>query len=248
MFSIFYFYCFYCFLVSCSPVVCLFVCLFICLSICLFGYSVVHLYVIWFIVEIMHLTKLFFGFYWIANNNFTDNVSVGEREGRICSELVATRNFHFGHGIGRSGDINKPQPKAIGSSLLYQLTNILTTDALHVAGTFYLVIIHMHSFGRICDFTNKKVMKNNVFASFSQKGPLALQSLVYASLVASLLAMSSFMIAFIITNLDFVGVLQVSRCVAHVLFFLSQQEWRFLQRFLLSEMNAKMQNTFFGIA
>lgn len=75
---------------------------------------------------------------------FSGNVPVGEREGRICSALVASRNFHLGHGIGRSGDINKPQPKAIGSSLLHQLTNILVNDALHLAGMdFFFLFIYL---------------------------------------------------------------------------------------------------------
>lgn len=61
-------------------------------------------------------------------------MGVGEREARIFSSLVARRHYRFGHGMGRSGDIAEPQPKAAGSSLLVQLTNMLALDALHVAG------------------------------------------------------------------------------------------------------------------
>lgn len=53
---------------------------------------------------------------------------VGEREGRVYSNLVAQRHFGLGHGIGRSGDITEPQPKALGSSVLAKLTLILTLD------------------------------------------------------------------------------------------------------------------------
>ncbi|KFG66306.1 O-phosphoseryl-tRNA(Sec) selenium transferase, partial [Toxoplasma gondii RUB] len=68
------------------------------------------------------------------SNNHLGNVGVGEREGRIFSSLVARRNFHFSHGIGRSGDIAALQPKAAGSSLLFALTRRLVLDAIHVCG------------------------------------------------------------------------------------------------------------------
>lgn len=57
-------------------------------------------------------------------------IGVGEREGRIFSTLVSQRNFGLGHGIGRSGDIMEPQPKAVGSSVLVQLTKLLVLDAM----------------------------------------------------------------------------------------------------------------------
>lgn len=68
------------------------------------------------------------------SNNFLKNHGVGEREARIASSLVARRNFHFGHGIGRSGDLTEVQPKAAGSSVMYQLTNALAKDALKTLG------------------------------------------------------------------------------------------------------------------
>ena len=67
-------------------------------------------------------------------NNFSSSVGVGEREGRVYSALVARRHFHLAHGIGRSGEITECQPKAIGSSLLYKLTNSLVKHAIHLAG------------------------------------------------------------------------------------------------------------------
>jgi len=53
---------------------------------------------------------------------------VGEREGRIYSQLVSSRHFGMGHGIGRSGDVTEPQPKAVGSTLLAKLTQLLVLD------------------------------------------------------------------------------------------------------------------------
>ena len=48
------------------------------------------------------------------SNNFPDNVGVGEREARVFSRLVRARHGHLGHGMGRSGDVQEPQPKAAG--------------------------------------------------------------------------------------------------------------------------------------
>lgn len=55
---------------------------------------------------------------------------VGEREGRVYSSLVAQRHFGLSHGIGRSGDITEPQPKAAGSSVLAKIALLMAMDAL----------------------------------------------------------------------------------------------------------------------
>ena len=55
---------------------------------------------------------------------------VGEREGRVYSSLVVNRHFGLSHGMGRSGDITEPQPKAVGSSALVKLALLLTLDAV----------------------------------------------------------------------------------------------------------------------
>lgn len=68
------------------------------------------------------------------SNNFHSNCGVGEREGRVYSQLVSRRHFALAHGIGRSGDLAEVQPKAAGSSLLYTLTNALAHHALQLAG------------------------------------------------------------------------------------------------------------------
>ena len=52
------------------------------------------------------------------SNNYAGNCGVGEREGRIYSKMVREKNYGLGHGIGRSGDVNALQPKAIGSSVI----------------------------------------------------------------------------------------------------------------------------------
>jgi O-phospho-L-seryl-tRNASec:L-selenocysteinyl-tRNA synthase len=70
----------------------------------------------------------------LDSNNFLDNCGVGEREGRVYSSLVKQRNFGLHHGVGRSGDVSAEQPKAIGSSILAKLANILVTDAMKISG------------------------------------------------------------------------------------------------------------------
>lgn len=68
------------------------------------------------------------------SNNFPSNCGVGEREGRIYSGLVARRHWHMSHGVGRSGDLREPQPKAAGSSTMVALTNSLVVDWLRMSG------------------------------------------------------------------------------------------------------------------
>ncbi|GKY91421.1 hypothetical protein MPSEU_000114400 [Mayamaea pseudoterrestris] len=67
-----------------------------------------------------------------SSNDSSDTrwTGVGEREGRVYSSLVSQRHYGFAHGMGRSGDITEPQPKAVGSSVLVKLTLLLTLDAM----------------------------------------------------------------------------------------------------------------------
>eukprot|EP00347_Sterkiella_histriomuscorum_P002421 403368218 len=65
------------------------------------------------------------------SNNYAGNCGVGEREARIFSSIVRQRNFDLGHGIGRSGDVQALQPKAIGSSLVVKLTKNMTINAMN---------------------------------------------------------------------------------------------------------------------
>lgn len=65
------------------------------------------------------------------SNNYQGNTGVGEREARIFSNIVRQKNLDLGHGIGRSGDVNALQPKAIGSSLIVKLTKNMTINAMN---------------------------------------------------------------------------------------------------------------------
>ena len=53
---------------------------------------------------------------------------VGEREGRVYSSWVLQRHAGLSHGMGRSGDLVQPQPKAVGSTVLVQLATQLVQD------------------------------------------------------------------------------------------------------------------------
>ena len=44
------------------------------------------------------------------------------------------RHYGLCHGIGRSGDLEEPQPKAVGSSILNGLTNELVLDLIKTMG------------------------------------------------------------------------------------------------------------------
>ncbi|XP_065354399.1 O-phosphoseryl-tRNA(Sec) selenium transferase [Calliphora vicina] len=70
----------------------------------------------------------------LDSNNFPHKAGLGEREARIVSNLVARRHYNFGHGIGRSGDLLEAQPKAVGSSILSQLTNAMLLDLMRAIG------------------------------------------------------------------------------------------------------------------
>ncbi len=59
---------------------------------------------------------------------------VGEREGRIASPLIGRLSAGFNHGIGRSGDIIAPQPKAVGATLMQQVANNVAVDAIRQLG------------------------------------------------------------------------------------------------------------------
>jgi O-phospho-L-seryl-tRNASec:L-selenocysteinyl-tRNA synthase len=59
---------------------------------------------------------------------------VGEREARIASELHLKTSAGFCHGIGRSGFLTAPQPKAPGGTIMYELSNYLALNFLKKFG------------------------------------------------------------------------------------------------------------------
>ncbi|TFF97510.1 MAG: O-phosphoseryl-tRNA(Sec) selenium transferase [Promethearchaeota archaeon] len=64
-----------------------------------------------------------------------DNASqVGEREARIASNLHIDISGGFCHGVGRSGFLTAPQPKAPGGSIMYEITNYIARDTMRKFG------------------------------------------------------------------------------------------------------------------
>ena len=59
---------------------------------------------------------------------------VGEREARIASPFISQLSAGFNHGVGRSGQLVAPQPKAPGSSLMQQVANNVALDAIRKLG------------------------------------------------------------------------------------------------------------------
>ncbi len=63
-----------------------------------------------------------------------ESARIGEREARVASPLVSELAHGFCHGIGRSGNVIAPQPKAAGGSLMYFFANRLALDMLQRLG------------------------------------------------------------------------------------------------------------------
>ncbi|KJP88265.1 O-phosphoseryl-tRNA(Sec) selenium transferase [Plasmodium fragile] len=66
--------------------------------------------------------------------NSEKNVKIGERENRIYSALVRNKYIGFGHGIGRSGNLDDVQPKSAGNSILAKATTSFVKDLIKSFG------------------------------------------------------------------------------------------------------------------
>ncbi|GAB68262.1 UGA suppressor tRNA-associated antigenic protein [Plasmodium cynomolgi strain B] len=66
--------------------------------------------------------------------NSEKNVKIGERENRIYSALVRNKYIGFGHGIGRSGNLEDVQPKSAGNSVLAKATTSFVKDLIKSFG------------------------------------------------------------------------------------------------------------------
>lgn len=63
-----------------------------------------------------------------------ESARIGEREARVASPLISQLAHGFCHGVGRSGNVAAPQPKAAGGSLTYFFANKLALDMLQRMG------------------------------------------------------------------------------------------------------------------
>ncbi|SCP05978.1 O-phosphoseryl-tRNA(Sec) selenium transferase, putative [Plasmodium ovale] len=66
--------------------------------------------------------------------NSEKNVKIGERENRIYSAFVRSKYIGFGHGIGRSGNLEEAQPKSAGNSILAKVTTRMVKDIIRSFG------------------------------------------------------------------------------------------------------------------
>lgn len=71
---------------------------------------------------------------WMDSDKDPKGARIGEREARVASPHISKLAHGFCHGVGRSGNITAPQPKAAGTSLAYFLTNKLALDILQRTG------------------------------------------------------------------------------------------------------------------
>ena len=62
------------------------------------------------------------------------SIRIGEREGRLSSKIQEELVSGFCHGVGRSGNLTDPQPKAPGASVMYGLTNSILKSFLKNLG------------------------------------------------------------------------------------------------------------------
>ncbi len=61
-------------------------------------------------------------------------IQIGEREARVLTRIQKESVFNFCHGVGRSGNLIDPQPKAPGASIMYKLTNQILESFLKKLG------------------------------------------------------------------------------------------------------------------
>ena len=81
---------------------------------------------------------------------------VGEREARVASGLHLKTSAGFCHGIGRSGFLTAPQPKAPGGSIMYELSNYIALNFLKkfglpnttIAFVIFLILILIRNINR----------------------------------------------------------------------------------------------------
>jgi O-phospho-L-seryl-tRNASec:L-selenocysteinyl-tRNA synthase len=71
---------------------------------------------------------------WMDTDKDREGARIGEREGRVASPFISYLASGFCHGVGRSGSLHAPQPKAGGASLAYFFADKLALDTLRRCG------------------------------------------------------------------------------------------------------------------
>lgn len=86
---------------------------------------------------------------------------------------MTRRNYNFGHGIGRSGDLLAAQPKAAGSTLLANLTNALLLHLIQSMGVkscrgCFLVPMATGMTITLCLLALRKLRPNAIYVLWSR--------------------------------------------------------------------------------
>ncbi|TFG17187.1 MAG: O-phosphoseryl-tRNA(Sec) selenium transferase [Promethearchaeota archaeon] len=82
-------------------------------------------------------TQIRFFLEFLANldsNHDPEAMQIGEREARISTPLLHEYTAGFIHGVGRSGNLKAPQPKAVGGSILNSLSDSFALYTLKKTG------------------------------------------------------------------------------------------------------------------
>ncbi|MHA1452057.1 MAG: O-phosphoseryl-tRNA(Sec) selenium transferase [Promethearchaeota archaeon] len=70
----------------------------------------------------------------LDSNHDPEALQIGEREARISTPLLHDYTAGFIHGVGRSGNLKAPQPKAVGGSVLNSLSDSFALYTLRKTG------------------------------------------------------------------------------------------------------------------
>jgi O-phospho-L-seryl-tRNASec:L-selenocysteinyl-tRNA synthase len=70
----------------------------------------------------------------LESNHDPEALQIGEREARISTPLLHEYTAGFIHGVGRSGNLKAPQPKAVGGSILNSLSDSFALYTLRKTG------------------------------------------------------------------------------------------------------------------
>ncbi|ACX72317.1 O-phosphoseryl-tRNA(Sec) selenium transferase [Methanocaldococcus vulcanius M7] len=110
-------------------------------------------------------------------------IQIGEREARVYTKLQRDSVFDFCHGVGRSGNLTDPQPKAPGASAMYKLTNKILESFLKFLGLKVNAIATPVATGMslaLCLSASRKKYGSNVviYPYASHKSPIKATSFI----------------------------------------------------------------------
>ncbi|UCD96126.1 MAG: O-phosphoseryl-tRNA(Sec) selenium transferase [Candidatus Bathyarchaeota archaeon] len=71
---------------------------------------------------------------WMDTDKDREGARIGEREGRVAAPVVSDLASGYCHGVGRSGSLRAPQPKAGGASIAHFFADKLALDMLRRCG------------------------------------------------------------------------------------------------------------------